>query len=97
MKSQKLDVNASLQIFCAVQQGVQPFFFDWSKNGQPIRSGPGNRWEIENTKKISTLIIERIDKQDAGNYSCLVKNKHGSDSTNFEVNVKGMLKFKYGE
>ena len=70
-----------------MQQGAQPFFFEWFKNSQAIRSGQGARWEIENSKKSSTLNIERISKEDAGNYSCMVKNVYGSDQINVVLTV----------
>ena len=90
--SQQADVNASFQIFCSVRQGAQPLFFEWFKNSKPIRQGPGIRWQIENSKLFSTLMIERIAKEDTGNYSCLVKNIYGSDSINVKLTVKGMEK-----
>ena len=88
--NQQVDLNLSFQIFCAVRQGVQPFFFEWSKNGQPLKSKPGVNWEIENSKDISIFKIVKISKDDAGNYSCLVKNIYGSDSINVMLSVKGM-------
>ena len=91
--NQKRNVNSSFRILCEVQQGVQPFFFEWSKNGQTIKSLPGVKWEFENSKEFSILKIGKIDKEDAGNYSCLVKNIHGSDSINVVLTVKGMGKF----
>ena len=90
---QNRNVNSSLQVFCGVQQGSQPLFFEWFKNGQPIKPGPGVKFEFENSKKFSTLNIERIDKEDAGNYSCLVKNVYGSDSIHVSLTVKGILSF----
>ena len=65
-----------------------------SKNGQPIKSGPGAKWQIETSKRFSTLDIVRIDKEDAGNYSCLVKNIYGSDTINVFLTVKGSSPFK---
>ena len=78
--------NSSFLIFCRVQEGSLPLFFEWSKNGHPIHN---NRYEIENSKKFSTLNIERINREDAGNYSCKVKNAYGSDLQNVQLNVKG--------
>ena len=90
LKSQTRDVNSSLRILCDVQQGDQPLFFEWSKNSQPIKSVPGVKWEIENSKMFSILNIDKISKEDAGNYSCLVKNIYGSDSINVMLTVKGI-------
>ena len=68
-------------------------FFEWSKNGQPIRPGPDVKYRIENSKKFSTLSIEKVERSDTGNYSCLAKNGVGSDSQNVQLNVKGNLSF----
>ena len=89
-----MDVNSSLQILCGVQKGAQPFFFEWSKNGRQIKPGPGVKWEIETSRQFSSLNIQKILNEDAGNYSCLVKNVYGSDSINVMLTVKGM-KFLY--
>ena len=86
----KRNVNASLQVICGVEQGAQPLFFEWFKNSQIIKSGLGLKWKIETSNKFSTLIIDRIDKEDAGNYSCLVKNIYGSDSIHVLLTVKGI-------
>ena len=73
-----------------MRQGDQPLFFEWFKNNQTLRASNGAKFEIENTKRASTLFIERIVKEDAGNYSCLVKNIYGSDTINVMLTVKGM-------
>ena len=91
VNNQKRDVNASFQVFCGVQQGAQPLFFEWFKNGQPIKAVPGVKWQIETSNKFSALNIDRIDKEDTGNYSCLVKNIHGSDSIHVLLTVKGKI------
>ena len=85
------NVNTSLQVTCGVEQGAQPLFFEWFKNGQSIKAVPGVKWQIETSTKFSTLNIDRIDKEDGGNYSCLVKNIHGSDSIHVLLTVKGIL------
>ena len=74
-----------------MQRGAQPFFFEWSKNGRLIKPGPGVKWEIETSRQFSSLNIQKILNEDAGNYSCLVKNIYGSDSINVMLTVKGMI------
>ena len=82
-------LDSKLQIFCSVEHGDEPFFFDWFKDGQAIKSSPEFTWNIENFKSYSTLSIDRIDRSDAGNYTCLVKNHFGSDSISVLLKVKG--------
>ena len=72
-----------------MRQGELPLFFEWFKNNQTLRASNGAKFEIENNKRSSTLFIQHIAKEDAGNYSCLVKNIHGSDSINVMLTVKG--------
>ena len=64
--TQLINVNSSFQILCSVREGRQPFFFVWHKNNQVIKSASGNKWNIESSKIFSTMTIERIDKDDAG-------------------------------
>ncbi len=90
------------QILCAVQEGSHPLFFEWSKNGHSIKANPDFNYKIDNFEKYSTLIIAKIDRKDAGNYSCVVHNSIGSDSQSVLLSIKGRkllflwyLKFKF--
>ena len=79
--------KSTFGIFCLIESGLPPFSFEWYKNGQTFKSSA--RFDIETTKKSSILNIEKINKDDAGNYTCVVKNADGSDSLNVLLNVKG--------
>ena len=81
--------GSNFQIFCSVEEGSEPFFFEWSRNGQSIRPSPDVKYRIDNLKLSSSLTIEKIARSDAGNYSCLVKNGIGSNSQFTYLNVKG--------
>ena len=83
--------NSSFVILCQAQVGSVPLFFDWFKNGQSIKSN--HKYQIDYSKKYSTLNIEKMSREDAGNYTCKVKNAHGSDSLNVQLNVKGKFCF----
>ncbi len=78
-----------MQIFCSTQEGSLPLFFEWSKNGMSIKSNPDVNYKIDNFEKYSTLIIPKIDRKDAGNYSCVVHNSIGSDSQSVLLSIKG--------
>ena len=90
MKNRIRSEGSNIPILCSVEEGSEPFFFEWSKNGQSIRPGPDVKYRIDNLKLSSTLTIEKIARSDAGNYSCVVKNAVGSDSQSVQLNVKGM-------
>ena len=79
------------QQFCSVQKGSEPFFFNWHRNGDVIKSGPDLNYKIENSKRSSTLTIERIERKDSANYSCIVQNGFGSDSQNVLLSVEGIV------
>ena len=81
--------NTNFQILCSVIEGSQPLFFEWSKNGQSIKSGPDVKYRIDNLDMSSILNIKALDTSDAGNYSCLVKNAVGRDSQNILLVIKG--------
>jgi len=80
-------------VFCSIEEGDEPFTFEWSKNGQTIRPGPGIKYRIESSQRCSTLSVDKIDITHGGNYSCRVKNGHGSDVISVSLNVKGTFYF----
>ncbi len=77
-----------LQLFCTVQEGSLPLFFDWSKNGHSIKANDVS-YKIDNFDRYSTLTIAKIDRKDAGNYTCVVHNSIGSDSQSILLSIKG--------
>ena len=87
MNNQKRDINSTFRFTCDSQQGDLPLSFEWTKNGHTIKSS--ERYLIEIFELSSTLTIKRISKDDAGNYTCKVRNAYGSDSQNVHLNVKG--------
>ena len=89
MKNRIRSEGSYFQILCAVEEGSEPLFFEWFRNGQSIKSGPDVKYRIENSEMSSTLSIKSVERHDAGNYSCLVKNDVGTDSQNMLLNVKG--------
>ena len=81
------------QQFCAVQKGSEPFFFVWYKNGVPLKPSPEANYKIENSKRFSTLTIEKLERKDSANYSCSVSNGFGSDSQNILLTIEGIINF----
>ncbi len=82
--------GSHFQLFCTVEEGSLPLFFEWSKNGQSLKANPEVNYKIENFEKFSTFTIPKIDRKDAGNYTCIVRNAFGTDSQNVLLTVKGM-------
>ena len=81
--------SSYFQIFCTVQKGSDPLFFLWSINQNNIKSSPDVHYKIDNFKRFSTLTIDKLKRDDSGNYGCIVSNQFGSDSQNILLTVKG--------
>jgi hypothetical protein len=81
------------QLLCSAQEGSVPLFFQWSKDGQTIKPNPDLNYKIDNFDRYSTFTISKIDRKDAGNYSCFVRNAFGTDSQYSLLTVKGMDQF----
>jgi hypothetical protein len=77
------------QLLCTVQEGSLPLFFQWLKNGHSIKANPDVSYKIENFDRYSTFTISEIDRNDSGNYTCIVHNSIGSDSQSTLLSIKG--------
>ena len=88
VNSQTQPENSTFAVLCLVQTGIKPLFFEWFKNGQSLKNNR-DRYDFESSETLSTLKIVKLNREDAGNYSCKVKNAFGSDSMNVLLNVKG--------
>jgi hypothetical protein len=82
------------QLLCTVQEGSLPLFFEWSKNGHSVKANPDVNYKIDNFDRSSTFTIAKIDRKDAANYTCVVRNAFGSDSQSVLLTVKGMIEIK---
>ena len=86
----KIGKQASLT--CILEQGNLPIEFKWKKGENDIRSSENA--VIENSQRISGLIIKSVTISDSGNYSCTVSNEFGSDMATFQLVVEG-LNYKF--
>ncbi len=82
--------GVSFRLFCSVQSGSKPLFFQWLKNGLILNKVPNNSYKIENLSDHSSFLIEKVIRSDSGNYSCGVRNSFGSDSQSAILIVKGL-------
>jgi len=90
-KSQK--IGSKFSMFCNLEEGSLPVFFEWSKNGQTLKGSPDVNYKIDNFESHSTLTIRNIDMKDVANYTCFVSNQFGSNSrsTLLSINGKSLL------
>lgn len=82
-------VGGDFLSFCAVKSGKTPLIFEWRKDEKLLSSD--TRYKIEVFEKHSVLSVPNISLNDAGVYSCFVKNDFGSDGYNIEVVVQGRI------
>ncbi len=93
LQSQTLSEGSSFRLFCSTSAGDRPLFFQWTKSGQILSNNPQNNYKIDNSEEFSVFNIKSVDRNDAGNYSCIVRNAFGEDIMFSQLIVKG-LKFK---
>ncbi|OTF82754.1 Ig domain containing protein [Euroglyphus maynei] len=91
---QSQDIGTRLKILCSVQQGDSPFTFDWHKNGQKFfttMEDNHHHHKLIVNEYESELTITKLNENDSGNYTCLVRNSIGSDRQTTMVVVKGSI------
>ncbi|XP_077487052.1 cell adhesion molecule Dscam1-like isoform X4 [Amblyomma americanum] len=74
----RLKVLGRTSVICTAADGTQPFTFSWLKDGSSVAAVKNVREEKKSD--YSVLIIEPVEAVNAGNYTCIVKNKAGFDS-----------------
>ncbi|RWS03905.1 titin-like protein, partial [Dinothrombium tinctorium] len=77
---------------CSVLQGTGPLEFNWYKHDTPINKHLSNI-KIETNSGVSTLIFEKVSRNDSGNYTCVVSNAYGEDKTSFVLTIKVAMKW----
>ena len=82
-------------MFCSVEQGSQPLFFQWTKNGNFIPK-QSNELEILSIGDMQSILnIKKVTSNDSGNYTCEVKNAFGEDTFTSQLVVRGTNKCIY--
>ena len=76
-------------VFCSVEQGSQPLFFQWFKNGQQINKQSDYLQITSFNDMQSILNIKKVTSNDSGNYTCEVKNAFGEDTFASQLIVRG--------
>ena len=68
------------------KSGQPPFQFEWRKNDKPLARE--ETISIGTTEDASMLIFRQLRTEDAGNYTCIVKNQEGTDSFTAHLKMK---------
>ena len=79
---------------CTAETGDRPLNFKWFKDGEIIYKTETIRIE-QLTRDSSLLVIDPISVKHNGNYSCLISNNYGQDSTSILIGIEGNSFFFY--
>ncbi|XP_049528336.1 Down syndrome cell adhesion molecule homolog [Dermacentor silvarum] len=79
-----LKEGAKFRAFCSVT-GSPPFTFKWMKNNQKLPED--DTVSTENAQDYSILVIGKLRKSHAGNYTCIVLNRGGATRHTSELIV----------
>ena len=82
-------IGSMFHVFCAIEEGTLPVFFEWYKNTIHLKSKPDVNYRIETSEISSTFTIKNIELSDQANYTCIVKNQFGSDSQSVLLSIRG--------
>lgn len=61
----------------------------WLKDGKDI--GASSNVFVDTKRGLSTILIELVDISNAGNYTCIAKNRAGFDSLTAYLDVQGKV------
>lgn len=78
----------SIRLLCTMEKGSLAIEFVWLRNGDPLPAKANVQTETISTHT-SILSFSAVGRSDAGNYTCLIRNRAGSDAASIEVDVKG--------
>ncbi|KAL3203378.1 hypothetical protein MRX96_053229 [Rhipicephalus microplus] len=73
---ENLEVQQRISVICTISVGEKPLRFAWLKDGSALASGSRNVRIVDNAES-STLHIDVLTLESAGNYTCSVTNKAG--------------------
>lgn len=83
-----LNAGDTVSLTCTVGKGDLPLKIHWQLNDKILNSGNGiliNR----NGKRVSILILENVQHEHIGNYTCIAENEAGRSSHSAVLNVNG--------
>lgn len=82
------DSSSTVSVQCVITKGDRPIDIGWLFNNRMIDSNDGITVS-KMGQKMSTLYIESISSQHAGNYTCRASNAAGTAEYSSELKVIG--------
>lgn len=86
-ESEPLFMDDYYQMSCSAIHGDHPIQFEWRFRNRTLSSTENIR--IEYTKRSSTLSIEAVSGNNAGEYTCIAWNRAGATNASTHLIVKG--------
>ncbi|GFQ96762.1 hemicentin-1 [Trichonephila clavata] len=83
-------INSRVTVVCSVESTLETVNFRWLKDREEI-TNPEVR--IKNDADFSVLVIEPVQINSTGNYSCLIRSSAGEDSFSAFLQVEGPPKW----
>ncbi|XP_071041662.1 cell adhesion molecule Dscam1 isoform X7 [Parasteatoda tepidariorum] len=77
-----------VSVMCLAVSNTKPLTFSWFKNGKLLKNEDGNRLRIEHSTEFSVLILDTVDQDSEGNYTCAVSNRDGKAKHSAYLRVK---------
>uniref|UniRef100_T1K1W5 Uncharacterized protein n=1 Tax=Tetranychus urticae TaxID=32264 RepID=T1K1W5_TETUR len=75
-----------LVVTCVVSNGEKPIKFEWFKDGNPMESK--DEVNIKHHEMYSFLELKNLKSKHIGNYTCLARNRFGTDSFTSKLLMK---------
>lgn len=88
---ESVDSGELASVTCSVHKGDLPIEILWHHNNRSLTEGYGVT--IMKNKKVSTLSIDSVSFENAGQYTCVATNRAGSVSHTATLNVNGICSF----
>ena len=86
-----IDQGKFAQLSCVVSSGDMPITITWSLKGDIISSDPTMTTTMLG-RQASILMIQSVDYQHSGTYTCRAENPAGITTYSAELKVNGKLK-----
>lgn len=84
-----LQVDQRISVLCSISVGDRPVQFSWLKDGSMMAGVSFPNMRIVDNAEFSTLLIDPITLDSAGNYTCSVTNTAGHTSFTASLVVHG--------
>ena len=85
-----VDQGKFAQLLCSVSSGDMPITISWSLKGDIISSDPTMTTTMIG-RQMSMLIIQSVDYQHSGTYTCRAENPAGITTYSTELKVNGIV------